>query len=402
MFTRTAQHSAFFGDIADDTTGILDAYYHALTSVKGRIDTMVAKIEAGPLFVDDKWVVLIKPEQTNAERIKVLRTAQTAFQEQLNPLITELGKADSDAVGKLQLINYRYSDVRFDPTDPNLHPRPDDGVPDPQYEGGRQAQEMIQQQDAALTVAYVTEEDKDGSHVKTITMQDGSKQVATTTASYQPPPGTDPRKFEIQSLHPRPGDSVQTVDTYDAAGNRTSTVRTIKNSRDEVVQTDFSAPGQMYLQLKPDGTGGAMALMAGPDGQFIDVPKDSPFFTHPSITTVGGAITGLETATGGKGLDGMRMVLDEDQLAKVSAGAKYAGPGLGIATTLWDMAAAETARDACVAGVSGTVGTVGSVAVGTAFGMGGGPVGTVSSVVGSMAGAWVFGSLGSRLGEAVC
>lgn len=402
MLARTARHAAFFGDIADDATGILDSYYHWLVSVRDRINTLAASIEGGPLYVSDQWIVLLDPEPMDAQRTEVLRKAQNGFQQQINPLITELGQVEDQTVDKLRNLNYRYSDVRLDPGDPTVHPRPDDGVPDPQYEGGRKMQEDLQAQDAAVTVAGITEEDNDGSHVKTIMMQDGSKQVATTTATYQAPPGTlYPVTPGFGPPAGYPGDPMQRVEKFDSSGNLMSSVQTVRSNYFKgATWTNVNIPGQGGLSTKKDSDGDVTANMWGPDGKISTIPEDSSFFTHPSVTTIGGAVTGLETAANKGALD---MALDADTVNKVRVGSKFAGPGIGVATTVWDMAAAETPREQCVAGVAGTVSTVGSTALGAAAGIPGSTVsGPIAGFVGAAAGTWVFGALGARLGEAVC
>ncbi len=400
MLSRTAQQAAFFGDVADGTMAAIDSYYYAMSSARDRINTLVATIDSGPLHVDDKWIVLLDPEPMDEERLKVLQVAQDAFQEQLNPLITELGQIDDATVAKLKLINYRYSDVMLEPNDPNAFPRPDDGVPDPQYEQGRQMQKDLQDQDAAVTVAGISEETKDGTTVKTVTMQDGSKQIITSSDNYQVPPGTlYPLSFGPPDGYQ--GDNMQRVDKYDAAGNLISSVQTVRsNYIDGATWTSIDVPGQAKIDMKTDSFGNTVGTAWAPDGKMATIPADSPFFTHPAITSVGAAVTGLETAAG-KGA--LNMALDAEAINGVKVGSKFAGPGIGVATTIWDMASAQTPREACVAGVSGTLGTIGSTALGSVMGIPGGPVvGTASGMVGAAAGSWIFGYLGSKLGEEVC
>lgn len=125
MFVRTAKHAGEFADIAftggrtshQGVSNIADRAYDALSSVKGRLDTLIQTIENGPLEVNDLWVVVLKPEPMDDARFKVLKQAQTAFQEQLNPLVTELGKADDEVRSKLAFLVSRINkDYEMDPT----------------------------------------------------------------------------------------------------------------------------------------------------------------------------------------------------------------------------------------------------------------------------------------------
>ncbi|MBC7301572.1 MAG: hypothetical protein H5T78_11510 [Nocardia sp.] len=399
MLARTAQQAAFFGDVADSTMAVIDTYYNSMASARGRIDTLVSTIDSGPLNVSEKWVVLLDPEPMDAERLKVLRVAQSAFQEQLNPLVTELGQIDDAAVAALRVINYRYSDVRLDPDDATVFPRPDDGVPDPQHELGQKMQQDLRDQDAAVTVAGVVEESKDGTTVKTVSMQDGSTQVITASSNYQAPPGTlYPTSFGPPAGYQ--GDNMQRVDKYDANGNLVSSVQTIRsNHLKGATWTSIDIPGQTKIDTKTDSFGNTTGTVWDADGKMATIPSDSPFFTHPTVTSIGAAVTGLETAAG-KGA--LNMALDPSTIDGVKTGSKFAGPGIGIATTIWDMAAAKTPQEACVAGVGGTIGTIGSTGMGMAMGTVGGPAAPVSAMVGAAGGSWVFGYLGTKLGPAVC
>ena len=145
--------------------------------------------------------------------------------------------------------------------------------------------------------------------------------------------------------------------------------------------------GPIAIQSLKDGD-----TVAFRNGEMLNVPEGAgDFFTHPRLTTVGGALTALDTATS-KG------AISDDVIRKVNIGAKVAGPVLGLGTTVYDMAAAEDAHSACVAGISGVMGTGGSWVSGLA-GAEGGPL---TSGALAMAGAWAFGAVGTKIGEAIC
>ncbi|MBF6332337.1 WXG100 family type VII secretion target [Nocardia transvalensis] len=392
MFGRAGNQAAAFSDLADEVATALDSAYHSLTAVKNRIDTTVHSIENGPLWVTDMWVVLIRADQPyDAD---VLRKAQTAWQKVLNPLLIQLGSADDSAAQALAQINTDHGLGNFNP----IIGRPLDAAPNPATPIGVMQQLQIQAEDAAVTVAGVTDEDKDGSHIKTITMQDGGKQVITTTASYQPTGERTPG----EPFGPSRGDSVQTAATYDPSGKLIGTVRTIKQP-DGTIYTDTSYPGKAYiLGRQTPGKDAETILAVGPDGKELDPKKVSNFFTHPQLNTVGGAISGLDNWSSS---DRAIAVLSEKEISAVKVGSKFAGPALGFATTIWDVSAASSAHDACVAGISGTFGVAGSWAGGAVGGMvgsAGGPVAVAGAGAGAVAGSWIFGDIGARVGEAIC
>lgn len=63
------------------------------------------------------------------------------------------------------------------------------------------------------------------------------------------------------------------------------------------------------------------------------------------------------------------------------------------------------AEDKCVAGISAAFGVAGGYAGGVAgggFSSAGGPLAVGGAAVGSMAGSWIFGLVGTKVGEAVC
>jgi hypothetical protein len=100
-------------------------------------------------------------------------------------------------------------------------------------------------------------------------------------------------------------------------------------------------------------TGGVTAA----DGRHGVLPDG--FFSHPALTTVGGALTGLEE----QAKRGIPM-LSPQSVENLGKAGKYGGPTLGIATALYDTVTAKTYQDACVAALSGTAGVAGGAATG--------------------------------------
>ncbi|MFC4126033.1 hypothetical protein [Nocardia rhizosphaerae] len=403
MFVRTAKHAGEFAEIAysggrssyQGVSNIADRAYDSLSSVKGRLDTLIETIENGPLEVNDLWVVVLKPEPMDDARFKVLKQAQAGFQDQLNPLVTELGKADDEVRSKLAFLVSRVNkDYEMDPTRVTYGPEylPRTGVPDPSTEQGRTDQQQIQQMAASTTVRHTetSEPDINGSTTTTMTMQDGSKQTVLTNKDW----------------------GITVASSYDPSGELKSTTSTTESPVTGRTTTTTEVPGQMKVTVwkdKDGKTGGTVTdLTTGktypiPDESALFNSKEegSDFFTHPYLTSVGGGLSALETYSG-NALDGGRGIpmLSDSATQKVHVGAKVLGPGLSLAVTGWDVIHAETMHEKCVAGTSGLAGTAGGMVGGTlgASVTGGSPWG---AFFGGAFGAWTFGAAGTALGEGI-
>ncbi|NNH73967.1 hypothetical protein HLB23_29635 [Nocardia uniformis] len=402
MLTRTANHAGEFADIAYDRNtfghqgvgNIVDLAFHSLSSVKTRLDSMVETIEKGPLEVDDLWVVVLKSASMDDARFQVLKQAQTAMQNQLNPLVTELGAADSKVRSMLAyLVGQINKDVEMDPTRVTFGPdflQPS-GVPDPSTEQGRADQELLQQQAAATTVSDTQVSGPDENYMTTtkLTMQDGSVMVVEHTPSYW---------------------DTTVVRQYDPTGKLVSTSTTSRETTGSgIVRTTNEIPGEMKVEVwqRGDQTGGTVTDLATgktypiPDSKAIFDPSsgNSEFFTHPYLTSLGGGMSALETYSGealknGRGVP----MLDASQTGKLHIGAKAVGPGLSLAVTGWDVINAGTAHEKCVAGTSGLAGTAGGSLGGF---VGGKYAAWPGALIGAAFGTWTFGAAGTYLGENV-
>ena len=154
----------------------------------------------------------------------------------------------------------------------------------------------------------------------------------------------------------------------------------------------------MTMTRTVDGkcTGGVTAA----DGRHGILPDE--FFSHPALTTVGGAFTGLEQ----QAKRGIPMLSPQsvENLGKVG---KYGGPTLRVAAALYDTVTAKTFQDACVAAISGGTGVAGGVATGSLAAAGitalGNPeLAPVFAMGGDMLGGWTFGYVGGVIGNIVC
>ena len=146
----------------------------------------------------------------------------------------------------------------------------------------------------------------------------------------------------------------------------------------------FADGTEITMTRTPDGrcTGGVIAA----DGRHGVLPDE--FFTHPALTTVGGALTGLEE----QAKRGIPM-LSPGSVDKLGSVAKYGGPTLGVETALYDAVTAKTFQDACVAAISGSAAVGGGLATVTLAAAGvtaaGNPqLAPIFAAGGDMLGAW--------------
>jgi hypothetical protein len=160
----------------------------------------------------------------------------------------------------------------------------------------------------------------------------------------------------------------------------------------------FADGTEVTMTRTADGkcTGGVTAA----DGRHGVLPDE--FFSHPALTTVGGALTGLEEQAK-RGIP-MLTAQSVENLGKIG---KYGGPTLGVATALYDTVTAKTYQDACVAAISGGTGLVGGSATGTLAvagisALGNPELAPAFAMGGNMLGGWTFGYVGGIIGNVVC
>ncbi|MBF6177294.1 Uncharacterised protein [Nocardia otitidiscaviarum] len=420
MFTRTSRQGRFFNDVALAMAAVQANAGQTFSSLKTRLDNAVTMIESGPLFVNDLWVVLLKPEPMDDERYKALQNAQKAMQTNvINPLLVEFDAADKDLVHRVFTVASKYTSIPLSIA--QLVPKPDSGVPVPNTEDGLARQEQIQKQDAATTVRDTQEQEWYGNTKTTITMQDGSKHVVVSIGSIEDTSGYSPERYSYNELglpmgsdglplgSPPTGWSYQVETVYDPSGKvvATTSTKTDPTSGYKTTESVITDQSRTVLWQDADGRRGGTVtdLTTGTTTPIpepiIDRSLNMPTtadLTHPVLTSVGGAISGLENYAGktGASIPG----ISDAQIKSVGIGAKYGGPGLSLAVTAWDVWNAETATQKCIAGISGTAGTAGGVVAGglaTSTG-----IGAVATVPIAMGGTWLAGWLGKEIGEMVC
>lgn len=389
--------SAMFGRATDATSqlshyteGVADELSKGAGTIGGARSALLNhadEVDRGELSVSDLWVVLIKPARVSAEKAASLQAQAKAEQAEINRLLVALGDADNGAAAQIQSAAKDFGFALPGPNDPrSLDPnsgfaKPADQVPNPMTLNGLIQQGVVRDNDMAQTVReskeWVTEDDQVR---KTLTMMDGSRHEI----------------YEWNKTLPCVEDTY-----YDKNGKEvSSTFSQDKTAYDGTKFTSikFADGTEVAMTRTADGkcTGGVTA----PDGRHGVLPDE--FFTHPALTTVGGALTGLEE----QAKRGIPMLSPQsvENLGKVG---KYGGPTLGVATALYDTVTAKTYQDACVAALSGAAGVAGGAATGTLFAAGATAMlspelAPFFAAGGDMLGGWTFGYVGGIIGNIVC
>ena len=345
------------------------------------------EVDRGELSVNDMWVVLIKPARVSAEKAAQLRAQAKAEQVEINRLLFAVGDADNTTAAQVQAAAKDFGFSLPGPDDPGSLFRgpgmapPADEVPNPMTMAGLVQQGVVSDNDMAQTVReskeWVT---GDGQVRKTLLMMDGSRHEIYEWDDYAP--------CVEDTYYDRNGKMVSSTFSQDKTnydGTKFTSIR-------------FTDGTEITMTRTADGTctGGVTAA----DGRHGVLPDE--FFSHPALTTIGGALTGLEE----QAKRGIPMLSPQsvENLGKVG---KYGGPTVGVAAALYDTVTANTFEDACVAAISGGAGIVGAevsgpLAAGVATGMGNPELAPVLAVGGDMFGGWTFGYVGGIIGNIVC
>lgn len=387
MFRRATDTASELAHYSEAVATALERGSGSIGGARTSLLSHADQIDAGELQVTDMWVVVIKPARVSAEKAAALQAQAQTEQIEINRLLVAVGDADNATATAVQSAA---EDFGFTLPEPNSFPgldpssgahRPADEVPNPMSLDGLIQQGVVRDHDMAQTVResreWITE---DGQVRKTLTMMDGSRHEIYEWNDYAPC---------VENTY------------YDKHGNKVSTTFSQdKTNYDGTKYTSitFADGTEVTMTQTPDGTttGGVIAA----DGRQGVLPET--FFTHPSLTTVGGALTGLEEQTK-RGIP----MLSPQSVDDLGKAARYGGPALGVATALYDTVTAKTFYDGCVAAISGGAGVGGGYAGGTLAAAGVSALGMpqlapVFAAGGSMAGAWTFGYVGGVVGNIVC
>ena len=350
--------------------------------------TKADAVDASKLWVTDAWVVLIDPIEMSLEEADRLAKEANLQQGEVNQLLLAVDAADDSVAQAIQSAAGKYGWTNpaantFIPI-PGLV-APTDQVPNPGSLLGLQQQMMVRAEDMAMTVRATEKfEDDQGRH-KVLYMQDGSRQVVTEWDPYR---GSMPSMKLFET----------TVKHYDREGKVISTSHSWEDlSGTKRFSTTWADGTTAYAEEWEDGY--KTGRVTTSDGRTGDIPADSPFFSHPIETTIGGVLSGVDKyVDDGHGIPRVSAAAVDE----IGAGAKYGGPALAIGVGIYDVVVAE---DKCVAGFSAAFGAAGGYAGGVLGGgvsSAGGPLAVAGAAGGSMAGSWIFGWVGKKVGEAVC
>ncbi|MCK8615884.1 hypothetical protein [Gordonia sp. C13] len=347
----------------------------------------VAEIEGSKLFlVHDHWAITLCPMPMSRARAQELMAQRDTLQEQLNPLVTAMGQADDSVSDSLQSAARGVGFEMRASSIPQVTPwlmEPEDDVPDPATLPGQLYQRSVSGADAAVTVAEtIAGTDPDGHEFTTLIMQDGSKVVRTEI-------GQSRGVLWMEERYDPRGELVWSTSATDWLNGRT------------MVSTRYADKTLVSVLYGEDGR--AISGKVLPNGKSEDAqPLDSTFFSHPALTTVGGMLAGAEEHSD-NALKNDLPTLPKNQFQNIKAGAKFGGYGLGVGLALYDVATADEPEDKCRAAISGLASAAGGTALGAAGGLVPIPVVDVAAAgLGTIAGSWMFGFLGSELGKAVC
>ncbi|MCT7657689.1 WXG100 family type VII secretion target [Mycobacterium deserti] len=383
MFGRATDRASKFKNYAEAFGNALRSGSASLAAARTALLNRAAEIDATELRVTDQWVVMIDPAGMSADKAAELQRQAEAAQADINRLLLAVGKADDWTAQQLILARAQgmhFEDIPGSPTP--VTPPPGDDVPNPATPEGEEFQKAALAQDMATTVREVTHTvDKDGNEITTTTMLDGSTHVETRYVDQGLP-----------SQQVYPAGTLKVVHT-DKNGNFVSeTMTTPREDGGTLTEVWYAGGTQITISQNADGTRSGSCTTA--DGRHAVLPDS--FFQDPLPTLAAAPFSGLEVQAG-RGIVGM----SEPVLDGLKAGAKYAGPAMGLAQAVLTHQMADTPFDQCVAKWSGGIGLAGGIATSIAVGAVPG-VGPFAAMGANVAGGFIFGYVGKLVGNAMC
>lgn len=362
MFDRASKQTNDFtaytnavGDVLASGAGTIGDARTALLNKADEIDM------SGQLYVSDQWVVLITGGQMTLEQAAALEKRAQAEQVTVNSLLLAVGAADEQVASAITGAAEPHGFQPPNPKDPLsvIVPgpqEPGDEVPNPSSPIGSLQQAMLRDADMAQTVRDKTVETRydpaTGEEISTTTTfykQDGSRHEVTANAR----PQFSDRGPATTETH------------YDKDGNVISESSSVKfndagrhNLRDSLV-TNTKMPDGTLITFIEGHNGSRSITVTSPGRRPADVPLN--LFNHPILSTASAGLSGLE-AQANRGIP----MLTEEAVERVRVGAKYGGPGISIATALWDVAVADSGFERCVAAAEGAASVTAGIIAGVA------------------------------------
>ncbi|MDZ4269327.1 MAG: hypothetical protein U1D00_27215 [Mycobacterium sp.] len=395
MFGRADTTARRFSEYATAVAAALSGGAESIGSARTTLLAKADELDAGPLNVTDQWVVLIDPAYMSEEELAELQALALEEQAAVNGLLVAVGEADDATANAVLAAGNKFGFVQEAGPEADLAglllpvaQRPGDQVADPRSPVGMMAQEAVRSADEAQNVREVIEStDEYGNEVTTAIKQDGGK-----TVSYRMDPYDDTSKMNFFMM-----------EEFDKDGNfvaRTSSWHEMVNDCD---YTSITYADGSNLTMSMDPSGYRTAGFTTADGRHRAVPVE--LIDSISMGTTAG-MSGLEKhiARGGS-----LPMITGDSVDTIGKTMKFGGPALTAATTVFDMAMADSGKDRCialVAGVAGGGGGWGGAELGAAAGLLGGPAAPLTVPGGAILFAFFGGLGGSQLGrfigEVVC
>ncbi|BDE01878.1 hypothetical protein FKW78_05610 [Mycolicibacterium fortuitum] len=374
MFGRAKGQTDAFSTLTKAIGGALIGSSDPIARTQKALLNKAEQIDrGGQLHVSDQWVVLITGGEMTAEQAAALEKRAQAEQADVNELLKLVGAADDAASAKL------IAAAKLRAPDPN-NPRdiitamgkPVDEVPNPASGEGQMQQAVIRDAEMEQQVRETKVETKydpvTGAEVSTITTiykQNGSKDV-----------------IEVHSKSYFDDREPATInENYDKNGNLVAKTEFVKYKDwapygmggAEVMTTTYPDKTSATVTQYPDGR--KLATVTRPGG----VPQDVPLnvFSHPALAATSNGLSGLEKL--------------KDAHDFVKAGGKYGGPAVSFATALWDVTAAGSDFQRCVAIAEGATSLTAGVL--------GGIVASPSTPAGAIAVSYIASTGGQALGN---
>lgn len=385
MFGRADVVAAKLSEYANAVAAALNNGSETIGRARATLLSKADELDAGPLNVTDQWVVLVDPVRMSAKDMAKLQELARAEQATINEMLTAVGDADDETADAVAAAGSQFGYAEPGKLNgPFAIPggtRPQDKVPNPKELPGMMAQESIRNGDQQQNVREVIESTNDyGEVVTTVIKQDGSKAVTTAM---------DP--FEWASK-----ENFYEMEEFDKDGNfvaRTSSWHDMYNDCD---YTSITYADLSNLTISMDPTGYRTAGFTPVGGRSTQVPVE--LIDNLSLVT-GSGISALEKhiVHGGS-----LPMLTAESVENVGKAAKFGGPALEVATTVFDMAMADSGKERCIellSGIGGAGGGWAGAELGAAAGAATGPWAVGAVPILAIAFGSAVGYVGTQTGE---
>ncbi|MDF1902002.1 hypothetical protein LTT02_13275 [Mycolicibacterium smegmatis] len=387
MFKRADRDAAKFSGYANGVAAALRGGAESIGSARSALLAKAEQLDTGPLNVTDQWVVLIDPAYMSADELAKLQELAMEEQGVVNRMLSAVGDADEATANAVSSAGKEFGFVEPGPPKTGLDlivpsaQRPTDQVPDPRTPIGVIGQEAIRSADEQQNIREITKSTNEhGEELTTVIKQDGSKSVLKRMNPFDWP--SKQNFYQIEE-YDKNGDFVARTSSWHSAGN-------------DCDYTSITYADNSNLTMSMDSSGHRTVGFTTAEGHHSQVPVD---LIDRMSTSTGAAMSGLEKHIGRGG--SLPMVTAES-VENIGKNLKWGGPALTAATTVFDMAMAESGKDRCialVAGVAGGGGGWGAAEFGAWVGAFGGPVAPVTVPAGALAFGLVGGFGGSKLGQ---